>query len=136
MSRLSILPMTVLALSLAACTQTEDRAPAPSSAPKAGEAPAAPPTSLPAPPSGSAEPKPGVDTPPPPATADGCGADKLADYLNQLPTAEVTARIGQTVGHDRIRTIKPGDMVTQDFRSDRLNVEIGEDGRIKRVRCG
>ena len=34
------------------------------------------------------------------------------------------------------RAINPGDMVTQDFRPDRLNIEIGEDGRIKQFRCG
>ena len=65
-----------------------------------------------------------------------CGADKLDRWLNVLPTETVKADIRETVGHDRIRYIAPGDMVTMDFRPDRLNVETGEDGRIKLFRCG
>ena len=29
-----------------------------------------------------------------------------------------------------------GDMVTMDYRSDRLNIIIGDDGRVADVRCG
>ena len=32
--------------------------------------------------------------------------------------------------------IAPGDVVTLDFSPARLNVELGEDGRIKLFRCG
>ncbi len=34
------------------------------------------------------------------------------------------------------RVYGPGDAVTMDYRTDRLNVEIGEDGTVKRVYCG
>ncbi len=122
------------ALALAGCTQSEDRAPTKSEAPVT--APAPPPTSQPAPPSDSAQPVPGATTPAPVPLADECGASKLGDYLNQLASADITTKIEQTVGHARIRTIKPGDAVTMDFRPDRLNVEIGADGRITRLRCG
>ncbi|MEJ5975757.1 I78 family peptidase inhibitor [Novosphingobium sp. PS1R-30] len=127
-------------LALSGCTQTGDRAPtkpeAPAPAPAPTLAPAVPPSSQPAPPSGSPEPKPGAERPPQvEPVADACGAGKLVEYLNLLPTDDTAARIRLTVGHDRIRTIRPGDAVTQDFRPDRLNVEIGEDGRIKRVYC-
>lgn len=33
------------------------------------------------------------------------------------------------------RVIGPGDAVTMDFRADRLNIEIGESGRIERIGC-
>lgn len=33
------------------------------------------------------------------------------------------------------RVIGPGDAVTMDFRADRLNVEIGDSGRIERISC-
>ena len=65
-----------------------------------------------------------------------CGADKLDRWLNVLPTETVKTEIAETVGHDRIRYIAPGDVVTMDFRPDRLNVETGVDGRIKLFRCG
>ena len=66
----------------------------------------------------------------------GCGADKLGRWLNILPTAEVKAQIAATVGRRTIRYIGPGDAVTMDFSPARLNVELGEDGRIKLFRCG
>jgi hypothetical protein len=68
--------------------------------------------------------------------ASECGADKLDRWLNILPTETVREEIRETVGHDRIRYIAPGDVVTMDLRPDRLNVETGEDGRIKLFRCG
>ena len=33
------------------------------------------------------------------------------------------------------RVIEPGQAVTMDYRADRLNVEIGKDGRIGRIGC-
>lgn len=66
----------------------------------------------------------------------GCGADKLARWLNVLPTADVKAQIAATVGQRPIRYIGPGDAVTMDFSPARLNVELGGDGRIKLFRCG
>ena len=65
-----------------------------------------------------------------------CGADKLGRWLNALPSAEVKAQIAATVGQRAIRYIGPGDAVTLDFSPSRLNVELGQDGRIKLFRCG
>lgn len=105
-------------LALSACGPTDERP---------ADAPAPSPTSQPAPPSDSPKPSPG---------ADECGAGKLGAYVNQLPSTETMTGIRAAIGHDRIRTIKPGDAVTMDHRPDRLNIELGEDGRIKVVRCG
>ncbi|KGJ07997.1 I78 family peptidase inhibitor [Paracoccus sphaerophysae] len=33
------------------------------------------------------------------------------------------------------RVIGPGDAVTMDFRPDRMNVEVGTDGRIAKIGC-
>ena len=65
-----------------------------------------------------------------------CGADKLARWLNALPTDDVKAAISDTVGERPIRYYTQGDPITMDFSSARLNVELGEDGRIKLFRCG
>jgi hypothetical protein len=70
-----------------------------------------------------------------PAT-DECGASLLGGYLGQSPGTDVTTAIRSTIAHDRIRFIRPDDAVTMDYRSDRLNVEVGADGRIKLFRCG
>ncbi|MBV1687423.1 hypothetical protein KRR38_06960 [Novosphingobium sp. G106] len=111
----------IAALMLAACTQPDSQVPAPAVTPVPS------PTAQPAPPSESAKPEP---------AADECGASKLGSYMGQAAAADTMVKIKQTIGHERIRTINPGDAVTMDFRPDRLNVEVGEDGRIKRLRCG
>ena len=33
------------------------------------------------------------------------------------------------------RVINPGDAVTMDFRADRMNIEIGANGRIEKIAC-
>jgi hypothetical protein len=65
-----------------------------------------------------------------------CGADKLGPYLNLLPTSTAKEEIAKTVGHNRIRYLEPGDVVTQEFRPDRLTARLGVDGRIKQFACG
>jgi hypothetical protein len=77
--------------------------------------------------------------PPPPltdTTGDECGASRLGDYLNLLPTDDAMAKIRAAVGERPIRTIRPGQAVTMDFAPGRLDIELGVDGRIKRFRCG
>ena len=66
-----------------------------------------------------------------------CGADKVAPrWLNALPTDDVKQEIVATVGERPIRYYAQGDPITMDFNPARLNVELGEDGRIKVFRCG
>lgn len=65
-----------------------------------------------------------------------CGADKLSPYLNLLPTSTAKEEIAKTVGHNRIRYVGPDDVVTQEFREDRLTASLGVDGRIKSFGCG
>ena len=70
------------------------------------------------------------------ATDSACGADKLGRWLNVLPTDDVKREIAATVGKRAIRYYGQGDPITLDFSPQRLNVELGEDGRIKLFRCG
>ena len=56
--------------------------------------------------------------------------------MNLLPTATAKDEIAKTLGHNRVRYVQPGQAVTQEFRPDRLTVELGVDGRIKQFRCG
>jgi hypothetical protein len=64
-----------------------------------------------------------------------CGAEKLSNYLNLLPTATAKDEIARTAGHNRIRYVGPNDVTTREFRADRLTAEMGVDGRIKEFRC-
>lgn len=70
------------------------------------------------------------------AGKDECGAAKAMVHLNSLPSSDVLAAMRVAIGHHRVRVINPGDMVTMDYRPDRLNIETGTDGRIKAIRCG
>ena len=61
-------------------------------------------------------------------TADLCGAAALQDRVGQPVSAfafDADARI-----------IAPDTAVTQDFRPERLNVELDGDGIITRITCG
>lgn len=71
----------------------------------------------------------------PPAT-DECGAAALSRYLNVSASGEMKSAIASAAGDRPIRYIAPGDAVTMDFVPSRLNAELGDDGRIKRFRCG
>ena len=64
-----------------------------------------------------------------------CGADTLDDFINALPTSDILGKIKERIGDRTIRVVGPHDAITRDFRVDRLNVETGEDGRIKQFRC-
>ena len=68
---------------------------------------------------------------------DTCGADKVSKrWLNALSTADVKAAVAKAVGERPIRYYGEGDAITMDFSPQRLNVELGKDGRIKLFRCG
>lgn len=76
-----------------------------------------------------------VEVPPPaplPADPDpdACGASSYQGLVGQ--SERVLASMMLPAG---TRVIGPGDAVTMDFRHDRLNVEIGESGRIERIAC-
>lgn len=64
-----------------------------------------------------------------------CGANKLSEFVDAVPTEDVLAKIKTQVGDKTIRVINPGDAVTMDFRPDRLNIENGADGGIKKFGC-
>jgi len=72
---------------------------------------------------------------PPGGSADECGAGKVGAYLGRQADDRTMAAIRSAVGHDRIRMIRPGMAVTMDYRADRLNVDVGERGRIRRLYC-
>ncbi len=63
--------------------------------------------------------------------ADTCGAARFAPYVGQ-DAAVLDGQ--QTTGPARV--IHPGDAVTMDFRSDRINFVIDDTDRIERIYCG
>jgi hypothetical protein len=74
-------------------------------------------------------------TPPPPSMEPSCGADQLASYVGQPASDDVIAKITAWRGDKPMRVIRPGTAVTMDYRPDRLNVQVGEDGKITGFTC-
>ena len=95
----------MLALSLAACASTNN------DSPLASAEPAAPPAD------------------------DKCNASLVANLVGQPWHDSMLTQLKEAVGHETIRTIRPGQPVTMDYREERLNVEIGPDGKVVRVFC-
>lgn len=67
---------------------------------------------------------------------ESCGANLLGAMGNSMPTPEVKAYIDARVGERPIRYYTEGDPITMDYNPARLNVVLGQDGRIQRFRCG
>lgn len=67
---------------------------------------------------------------------DACGLDPAHRYIGGTASLTTREAVAKAAGHTRIRWIKPGEIVTQDYRSDRLNVIIDNAGKILTMRCG
>ena len=111
-------------LPLAACaTPAQDPAPA---APEAADADFAP-------------------APPPPALEDegireeplvSCNQEAGQWAVGQIADEALVAKVQADTRSSRVRVIKPGMMVTMDYREDRVNIEVDADNRVTVVRCG
>jgi hypothetical protein len=69
-------------------------------------------------------------------STDACQTSQLATLLGQDATGAIILKARQLSGAKTVRVIEPGAMVTMDFRTDRLNVELGKNNKIIRFRCG
>ncbi len=69
-------------------------------------------------------------------SAYSCNADAVQDLIGREPTSELGADALIRSNSRALRWIRPGDAVTMDFRQDRLNINIGANGRIERINCG
>lgn len=62
---------------------------------------------------------------------DGCKAQAFANLVG-TPGADVD----DTQFPAGTRVLRPGMVMTMDYRGDRLNIVIGESGKVERVHCG
>jgi hypothetical protein len=72
----------------------------------------------------------------PDVTSSGCDAPLARGLIGQQATAELGTRALKLTGTQRLRWIRPGEMVTMDYREDRLTIELDEAGRVRGIRCG
>lgn len=125
-SALALSLLSPLLLALMACTAPRDPETA---ADPAGTAPveAAPPAAAPP-----------ADAPPPaqPPTAQACDADAANGAIGRTATTEVIEEARIAAGAVVARTLAPGQVVTMEFRGDRLNLMVDEANVVTGVRCG
>lgn len=65
-----------------------------------------------------------------------CRNDQLGGFAGREATAEVGAEILRVSGARNLRWVRPGMMVTMEYREDRVTVWLAAGNRIERVSCG
>jgi hypothetical protein len=65
-----------------------------------------------------------------------CDAGQVQDIVGQTYTDTMGRAALTRTGLRTLRLIRPGMAVTMDYRTDRLNIEVNEDGVVTTVRCG
>lgn len=65
-----------------------------------------------------------------------CDASRAQSLVGQQATAELGARAVALTGARTIRWIQPGQVVTMDYREDRLNISLDARNRVEQVSCG
>ncbi|WP_462402336.1 I78 family peptidase inhibitor [Pseudomonas sp. Marseille-QA0332] len=82
-------------------------------------------------------PKAGDHAPVTTAANDGrCSASGAEFALGKPASAELLEQARQASGAQYARILKPHDMVTLEYRSERLNLNVDERGVVSRVNCG
>lgn len=71
-----------------------------------------------------------------PAEADACNAELVQNLVGELYTPELGEQARISAGARVERALRPGQIVTMEFRSDRLSFTLDEKGRISQVSCG
>ncbi len=77
--------------------------------------------------------RPALATPP---AMEGCDVSDVKELVGQPWTDALAARAKDMTGAAVIRTVRPGEIVTADYREDRLTVELDAGGKVVRARCG
>lgn len=75
-------------------------------------------------------------TPPPADAPAACHADTAKQYVGQPATAANIEAVRQRTGAKLVRALKPDQMVTLEYRADRVNVLQDAAGVIERISCG
>jgi hypothetical protein len=81
--------------------------------------------------------EPAAPVPPPPEAAAECKAEPAQRFVGQRFVASTTPEAARLAsGASSVRVIRPGTMVTKDFRTDRLNLDVDAQEMVTAARCG
>ncbi|MDO7928076.1 I78 family peptidase inhibitor [Pseudomonas sp. KFB-139] len=65
-----------------------------------------------------------------------CDAAQAQSVLGQQASAALLAQVRTQSGSNEARVLSPNDMVTLEYRSDRVNINTDASGKVTRVNCG
>ena len=65
-----------------------------------------------------------------------CNAAKAQPLVGQARSATLGTEALRLSGAGALRWLRPGEIVTMEYREDRLNIELDAKGRVKAIRCG
>lgn len=74
--------------------------------------------------------------PPRDGTGFVCDASMLGDLVGKTATSELGTDAIKRSNARSLRWIRPGTMVTMDFREDRLNIELDAANKVVKSHCG
>ena len=90
-------------------------------------------------PANPAAPKPPPTEPPPspmPPPQAACNPEAARPFIGQVATADVVEKARVAAGAQIVRTLKPGQMVTMEYHSSRLTLDVNEGNVVTGTRCG
>jgi hypothetical protein len=65
-----------------------------------------------------------------------CDAAAARTLVGRRATEALVTEAQHLTGARRVRSIRPGMMVTMDYSAERLNIHIGPDDKVERFVCG
>ena len=65
-----------------------------------------------------------------------CRSEGLDAFVGQAATAEIGGEILAKSGAKVLRWLQPGQIVTMEFRADRVNVKLDAQNKVAAVTCG
>jgi hypothetical protein len=74
--------------------------------------------------------------PPPPAAPANCNASGAQFAVGHLSSEALATQALQRSGAARVRLLPPGIVITKEYDTGRLNLELDASGRVVRVYCG
>ena len=77
-----------------------------------------------------------ADASPAPGVTQACNADAARGAIGKAATPEVVEQARREAGAAIARVLRPGQVVTMEYRGDRLNVDVDEGNVVTGVRCG
>lgn len=76
-----------------------------------------------------------MSNPMPPVAAD-CHAESAQAVVGRVASTATVDEARRLAGAQIARVLKPGQMVTMEYREGRLNIDVDTNNVITRVRCG